>query len=108
MRMATHGTAAAGPADAARPGDAARPADAAAATEEGCPLVFADRYRAAYRAAYRLLGDPDRAVRIAREAVAGADAAVVPRSDRVRTVRACRAAAATALHETKEETPEPG
>lgn len=73
------------------------------ANADGHLHAFIDRYTAAYRAAYRLLGDADRATGIAREAVAATDAAVVPRSERVRLVRACRTATLIALRETKDK-----
>lgn len=70
--------------------------DAATDRADG-PEEFVERYRAAYRLSYRLLGDPDRATAVTRESLAGADAASWPRSARLRTVRTCRAAGTAAL-----------
>src|SRR5437660_139579 len=91
--------------DAGRPAAVPRPDDEPAGVDGGCPDAFARRYMSAYRTAYRLLGDADRAGVIARTAVAVVEAALVPRAERVQTVRVCRAAGLAALRVPEEETP---
>lgn len=61
------------------------------------PAAFVERYQAAYRLSYRLLGDTGRATAVVRESIAVADAAAWPRSARLLAVRTCRAAATSAL-----------
>jgi DNA-directed RNA polymerase specialized sigma24 family protein len=60
---------------------------------------FGERYAVTYRVAFRLTGDATRSSEITRSSLARADAGVVPRSERVRTARACRFAADDALRE---------